>query len=480
MQTNQPAQPGQPGQPAAPGAPAAAPAKKIYTAGALRYTTGGVVMLFIWLLWGDFCFSIFEEIFSKFLPLYMKELKASSTLTGVLTGSLGGIVNVLFMPGISMASDRHRGRRGRRIPFLLWSTPCAVGSLILIGFTSEIGGWLHALLGGASPGVTVAAVTITMLCVFVAMYHFFNMVLVNLYQCLLRDVVPPALMARFLALFRVVSTGGRFVFSWYVLPHVLTHREWVFAGVGVVYTAAFLLMCWRVREGGYPPPPEEKPPGYLSTYAVYFRECLTAPIYRNFIFMYACVTAASTCVSPFVILFASETLKLSPEAYGRTFAWGWLAAAFAYVPFGWLCDKVSPMRVAVGALAGLMVSWGIGYFVLQGGTSWLVYWIAVQMFPSTAWNLGFTAVTMMLFHQEKFAQLSSGLNVIGFGSSILGSFLIGLFIDLTGQDYRMIFAWSFCWFALAVVLMALVYRDWKRLGGPDHYAPPLPGKTAAA
>ena len=70
-------------------------------------------------------------------------------------------------------------------------------------------------------------------------------------------------------------------------------------------------------------------------------------------------------------------------------------------------------------------------------------------------------------------------DVLGYGSSILGSFLIGLFIDLTGQDYRMIFAWSFCWFALAVACMALVYRDWKRLGGPDNYAPPLPGKAVS-
>lgn len=469
--------------PGIPGAtPPSAPAKKTYAAGTLRYTTGGVVMLFLWLLWGDFCFSIFEEIFSKFLPLYMKDLNASSTLVGVLTGSLGGIVNVLFMPGISMASDRHRGPRGRRIPFLLWSTPCAVGSLILIGFSSELGGWLHALLGGAAPGVTAAGVTLALLCVFAAMYHFFNMVLVNLYQCLLRDVVPPALMARFLALFRVVSTGGRFVFSWYVLPNVLLHREAVFLGVGLVYVVAFLLMCWRVREGAYPPPPPpsgEKAPRYLATYIVYFRECLTVPVYRNFVFMYACVTAASTCAMPFVTLFARDTVGLSMEDIGRVFAWGWLAAALTYVPFGYLCDKVSPMRVACCALAGLMLSWGLGYFAIQGRTSWLVYWVVVAMLPSTAWNLALTALTMQLFHQEKFAQLSSGLNVLGYGSSILGSLLIGLFIDLTGQNYRMIFAWSFCWFALAVACMALVYRDWKRLGGPRHYAPPLPGGTVS-
>src|SRR5688500_15202989 len=91
------------------------PARKTYRAGTLRYTFGGVAVLFGWLLWGDFCFTIFESIFGKFLPLYMKDLQASNTMIGVMTGSIGGIVNVLFLPNISMASDRHRGRWGRRI-----------------------------------------------------------------------------------------------------------------------------------------------------------------------------------------------------------------------------------------------------------------------------------------------------------------------------------------------------------------------------
>src|SRR6266542_1559277 len=119
------------------------PARKIYRSGTLRYTVGGLVTLFVWLLWGDFCLTIFESIFGKFLPLYMKDLKASNTMIGLLTGSVGGVVNVLFLPNISMATDRHRSRWGRRIPFLFWATPCAVGSLILVGFASEIGAWLH-------------------------------------------------------------------------------------------------------------------------------------------------------------------------------------------------------------------------------------------------------------------------------------------------------------------------------------------------
>jgi MFS family permease len=449
-------------------------APKVYRAGTLRYTLGGVTTLFVWLLWGDFCFTIFEEVFKRFLPLYMKELQASNTLIGVMAGSVGGVVNVLFLPGISMASDRHRGRWGRRIPFLLWATPCAVGSLIVVGFASEIGAWFRALAAFLPASFSPSLIALSVVCAFGTAYHFFNMIMVNLYQCLLRDVVPAELMARFLALFRVVSTIGTFVFQWHVFRHLIDHRNIVCVGIGLTYAAGFLLMCWHVKEGAYPPPDEKPRTSFLAEFATYFREILRVPLYRNYLLMYALVTAASTCAGPFVTLFARNTLALSMDEVGKVFAWGSLASALTYVPMGYLCDKIAPMRLAIIALASLALAWAAGFFVAQDRASWLVYWLVVSMLPSVAWNLGFGALTMHLFPSEKFGQLSSGLSVLGYGSSVLGSFLVGRFIDLVQSDYRMIFVWALAWFALALVPMALVYRDWKRCGGPLRYVPPLP------
>lgn len=450
------------------------PVRKTYAVGTLRYSLGGVAAIFLWLLWGDFCFTIFEEVFKRFLPLYMKDLQASNKLIAVMTGSVGGVINVLFLPTISMASDRHRGRWGRRIPFLFWATPCTVGSLILIGYASEIGTWLHAALAFLPWQISSTAMVLAVLCVVGAMYHFFNMVMVNLYQCLLRDVVPQELMARFLALFRVVGTVGTFVFSWYVFPHVIENRRAVCVGIGLTYLGAFLLMCWRVKEGEYPPPVVKKKVSFVSDFVTYFRESLTVPIYRNFLITYAMVTAASTCVGAFVTLFARETLSLSMDDIGKVFAWGALASAATYVPMGYLCDKIAPVRLAWLALVSLAIAWGLGFVVVQDRSSWMAYWIVVAMLPSVAWNLGFSAVTMHLFPAEKFGQFASGLNVLGYGSSVLGNVLAGGFFDFVDSNYRMVFVWSLGWYALAILPMTLVYRGWKQCGGPHHYVPPLP------
>src|SRR6267154_1508087 len=93
----------------APASADAPPSGKTYTVGTLRYTSATLFVLFSWLLWGDFCFTIFESIFGKFLPLYMSDLHASNTLIGVMSGSVAGALNILLLPGISMWSDGYRG-----------------------------------------------------------------------------------------------------------------------------------------------------------------------------------------------------------------------------------------------------------------------------------------------------------------------------------------------------------------------------------
>ena len=113
--------------------------KKSYRISTLRYSLRGLVVLSLWLLWGDFAFTFFESIFAKFIPLYLRDLHASNALIGVMTGSFSGIVNILFLPNISQWSDPTRSRLGRRIPFLYVVTPpLTVVSFLAVGFAPEI------------------------------------------------------------------------------------------------------------------------------------------------------------------------------------------------------------------------------------------------------------------------------------------------------------------------------------------------------
>ncbi|HEY8966659.1 MAG TPA: MFS transporter [Candidatus Methylacidiphilales bacterium] len=470
-------------EPAAPSRDGERGGHRVYRAGSLRYTLGGLAFLFLWLLWGDFAFTFFENVFGRFLPLYLKDLDASNTLIGVMTGSIAGVVNVLFLPHISRWSDGCRSCLGRRIPFLYVVTPVTVLFLVGIGYAPEIAAraypWLHArVFSHLAPEVTAGGAVLAFLSVLVVGYHFFNMVLVNAYNWLIRDVVPEEVMARFLSWFRIVSTASSFAFLWWVFPHLKEYRKEIFLGIGLFYIAAFLLMCRCVKEGAYPPPPpKEDRPGLAKAYLLFFRECFALPIYRYFFIGSLSVVLAMSCPGSFFMLFTRNTLGLDMDSIGKIFAWSAAASMVIYFPMGWLCDRLNPLRVTLAGLAGLVAMSVLGWFVVRGRESFLA-WTLVQTVPAAAWALGSLAASMRLFPKEKFGQFYSGLNIFGCGALIVGNYAVGKFMDFVHSDYRTTFLWSALFYAVAAYPFCVVYREWKRHGGAAAYVAPLPPAQA--
>jgi maltose/moltooligosaccharide transporter len=446
-----------------------------YTAGSLTYTRGGLMVLSLWLLWGDFALQFFEAIFGRFLPIYLKEFQASNTLIGLMTGSFAGLVNVLFLPGISRWSDNFRSSLGRRIPFLYVVTPILVFTLVLFGFAPEIGGWLFDRFSIHLPeAVTKHGVVLGLLSLLMVGFHFFNMVLLNVYNWLIRDVVPLPVVSRFLAWFRIVSTVSSIFFLWFIFPHLLTHRREICVGIGLFYLVAFLLMCNRVKEGTYPPPAADaKSTGIFKTFAIYFRECLQIPLYRWFFLVNLLVVLALNCAGSFTTLFVKETLGMDMANMGQIFSWTAAVSALVYFPAGWLCDRISPMKVAFGAITLISLGAIGAYVAVDGKTAYLVYSLLYAV-PLACWSLSASATAMKLFPPAKFGQFSGGLNVFACGGLILGNVLVGLLIDVAGNNYRVAFLWTVVLAASALIPMILVIRGWKEHGGPDNYVAPMP------
>jgi MFS-type transporter involved in bile tolerance (Atg22 family) len=446
-----------------------------YRAGTLTYTRRGLFVLSFWLLWGDFAFNFFEAVFGRFLPIYLKELEASNTLIGLLTGSFAGLVNVVFLPYISQWGDSFRSRFGRRIPLLCVFAPLTVASLVGVGFAPELArllfrGPLAAWRGPFAEGTLVLGV----LSLFVVSYHFFNMVLVNAYNWLIRDVVPLPVMSRFLAWFRIIGTVSTVFFLWLVFPHLLTHRREICLGVGALYLLCFFLMCLVVKEGDYPPPaPKSERPGFFRSFVTYFRESWSVPLYRNFFIVNFLVFAGFACANPFIVLFAKNSLGAGMDSLGMIFSWTAALSALVYFPLGWLADRYSPIHVTIGAIVGMVAVALAAPLFIRSGNSFFVYSLVAEI-PLVGWRLGSIAVAMKLFPSEKFGQFSSGLNVFGCGALIVGNWLIGMMMDAVGSNYRFAFLWLGLLAAAALPFMILVLRDWRRHGGPDNYAAPLP------
>ncbi|MCX6985643.1 MAG: MFS transporter, partial [Lentisphaerae bacterium] len=71
---------------------------KTWHCGTLTYGKAGLAMLFAFLLWGDFCFTLMESVVPSILPLKFKELGAPNWLMGVFLTTVPGAMSMVMGP----------------------------------------------------------------------------------------------------------------------------------------------------------------------------------------------------------------------------------------------------------------------------------------------------------------------------------------------------------------------------------------------
>src|SRR5205823_9491876 len=153
---------------------------------------------------------------------------------------------------------------------------------LMIGHASQV-----SLLGFT---FTRAGVSIFILGTMLVGWDLANIFVNTIYYYLFNDVVPAKYMSRFFAMFRVVFSLAGMAFAKWVYPYWSTHFRSIFVIAGIGYAVGFLLMCLFVREGEYPPPPEnvDHRRGFLSSVKTYAKECFTHRLYWFFFLANTC------------------------------------------------------------------------------------------------------------------------------------------------------------------------------------------------
>ena len=222
-----------------------------WAVGTLTYTSAGLAVVFSFLLWGDFALAMRERSIPQITTKMLGWFHASNRTFGLLTQSLPPAVALLVVPLVSFRSDRLRSRWGRRIPYLLASTPVAAVCMVALAFSGDWGGRAAARLGrGSADGWSLAFFGL-----FWTAFECAALTTVSLFTALVGDVVPRPLLGRFYGLFRAVSLSAGMLFNFVIFPHVTAHYRGMLIAIAVVFGVGFTLMCLKVREGEYPPPP---------------------------------------------------------------------------------------------------------------------------------------------------------------------------------------------------------------------------------
>lgn len=461
--------------------------------GTLSYTRRGLVVLFAWMLWGDFCFTLMETIVPNIMPIKLKALGASNSTMALILSTLPGVLNTTICPWVSFWSDRYRSRWGRRIPFIVTTLPFLTMFLILMGYSDQIGNVIHRWAFAANGLFSVTTVSVVLIGIFMVGFQFFNMFVGSVYYYLFNDVVPKEFIGQFLGLFRAVGGLAGVFFNYFIFKYAESHMSEIFLGVSLLYAVGFGLMCLFVREGEYPPPPENvgQSKGLLAGVKTFFVECFSLRFYW-YIFGMTTFWTMTGSASIFSI-FRLRDVGLTLEQIGTLTAIGGTIGLLLTYPAGFVADKYHPLRVqlAMKAIILLFTPMGLIFLFVEMSPRAAYYYLLLTSLAAMPAAILYGAAEfptlMRLLPQERFGQFCSANAMVRSVGTIIGGIIAGLTFDALkwaygGNDfsYRWLPAWQWIFQILAVICLIKVHSEWKRLGGMHNYVPPLPESSRIA
>ncbi len=440
--------------------------------GTLVYTAGGLAVLFLWLMWGDFAYSMKDRATGTVAALMLKKFDVSDFLFGIIMISFPNFTNIFLCPIVSYRSDRHRGRFGRRIPYLLLTTPFIVIGLAGLGFTPLLARLIRQAVGAEHISYNLTALLV--FCFFWIILDFGTTLAGAIFNALATDVVPTEFLGRFFAMFRAVSLGCAFLFNYFVMGCAETHALVIFLGLAALYGIGLFSICLKVKEGEYPPPEAETsgPPTVKSAVKTYFRECFSLPYYR-WVIMASVVAGFS--VVPFNIygIFYAKSLNMDMDFYGKVSSLICLVSFVLSFFLGWFSDRFHPIRTGMVSMALQTVILFIGGRIAT--TESVFAWLfLVQGISIMSYNTLMASYAPRLFPREYFAQFNSAMMLINALASVIGAPLVGKFLDLTGNHYPHLFTIGGVIGLCGLGCFVMVYRGYQRYGGDSGYIAPAP------
>lgn len=466
-------------------------ANKVFRAGSLIYSKKGLVILFGWMLWGDFCFTLMDAVVPSILPLKLRSLGSANVLIGFMMTTLPGIFSFTITPWLSFKSDRYRSSWGRRRPFILLTMPFLTLSMVFIGFSVDIGDWVHRNMFAGSV-VSQATVIIVLLAIFAAMFELFNVFVNTVYWYLFNDVVPIERMGRFMALFRLVSTITSAAYNFFIFQFAESHMREIFLGAALLYLIGFGAMLLRVKEGEYPDPPDDGyRVGLLEKIRIFSRQCFSMRYYWD-IFLTNTFVAMSMTIGVFGVFF-NQSLGLSLDQIGKMAAISAITVPICFLFAGNLVDRWNPVRVSTYVLVNSVIT-GLGAWVwifVAAPPPVLYVWIVVitgVVFGAPLSALSQTAEMtrlMRLLPREQYGQFSGALAMVRSLAVMVGGVLAGLWVDFWRRIYGDDFAYRFNFLYKEILILFAFYfyyrsyRAWKLLGGDAGYEAPKEGFSLA-
>ena len=432
------------------------------------------------------------------MQLLFQKFGASNFVSSLLIATLPYGLILLIGPIVSYRSDRYRSRWGRRIPFLAIHIPFVVLSMVAVAFSPVLGQCLHQLLGQSSPGLSTC--TLIIIALGWGVFELATVVANAVFYGLINDVVPSSLLGRFYGVFRAISLIASILFNYFVFGKAEEHFPLVFLGIGLVYGLSFTMMCLKVKEGEYSPPPQPKEGAgnFFVAARTYFHECFSKPYYLWVFVSIALPWIAFIGVNHFSVYFA-KSLAMDMGFYGKCLALTYGCSLVLSYPLGILADKFHPLRTSLVVISLYALVTAAGAIFATNPQTFAIFFV-LHGILSGAWMTSSASLPLRMFPKENFSQFYSALWMfIGLGIMTAGpiigklidftkkyyqltfiasstlaflAIIVGQLIDLTKKFYQLTFIASSTLAFLAIFIGLIVHAKFMKLGGPKNYVPP--------
>jgi MFS family permease len=428
--------------------------------------------LFFWLLWGDFALNLKERAGPPTLQVLLIKFHASDKQLALFGTVLPQVMALLIAPIVSYKSDRHRGRFGRRIPFLMVQAPLGLIAMLGLAFSPAIGTWIARVIGAQNADTCI----ITSFGVFWGIFEICTIVTAFVvFPGLIADVVPKPLLGRFFGMFRSVSLGAGILFFFFLMGKIKAHYVPFFIAIGAIYAVSFIVMGFKVKEGEYSTPErvdstEPKVKQLIDAVVSYFRESFGNPYYYWFFGSFALAAMAFTPINNFSVAF-SESVGMSNDTYGKLSALQLLLSFGQAYLVGWLCDRFHALRITLISLALYAVTTLLAFFFVRNA---FMFGVAHVVCGSCAgfWLTATAPLGPALLPKTRFTQLLSANHICVATGMIIIAYTCGKFLDGVHHDYRYIYLWACVFISASFFVTLMLHKRFEQLGGQENYVAP--------
>ncbi|MBR0457639.1 MAG: MFS transporter [Victivallales bacterium] len=466
---------------------------KKYHAGTLTYTLGGLVILALFLVWGDFTWAMKDRAVGPSATILIKKIGVSDFVYSLIIVSFPNFTNIFLCPLIAYISDRHRGPMGRRIPFLLFTTPFIVAGLYFLAICQ----WAGTHLSSAFPGVSEHAGQLVFFCIGWVLLDFGTTLASSLFGALVNDVVPREMLGRFFAMFRMVSLVAGVLYNSVLLHRVGTHALWIFFGIGTLYGVGLLSLCLKVKEGQLPPPPPENyPPNtrvhikVFTAVKTYFRTTFSLGYYR-WLMLYGAISVLMFMpVNSFAIQYV-KALDIDMHAYGNSLAVTYTISLCLSYFVGMFTDRINPMRAGclflVAYIGILMLAWtslanpDATATLVQKLTGWrpslTAIFCTLLIVRSVVGGCFLTATASLaarLYPRSHFAQFAAATGIVRAIVTMTCVPIMGKLLDLLHSNYILGFPIAAVLTACGALILLKLHLNYKQHFVDGKYVAPLP------